>query len=46
MLGLSRFQLDVRIRRGILPAPTLVDSTGVRFFDKDWVDKAKAILEG
>ncbi|GAI43514.1 unnamed protein product, partial [marine sediment metagenome] len=44
-LGLSHFQLDVRIRRGILPAPTLVDSTGVRFFDEDWVDRARVILE-
>ena len=45
-LGLSRYQLDERIRRGILPAPTLVDTSGVRFFDEDWVNRARAILEG
>lgn len=45
-LELSRYQLDVRIRRGILPAPTLVDSSGVRFFDEDWLNQARAILEG
>lgn len=44
-LGLSRYQLDERIRRGILPAPTLIDDSGVRFFDEDWVGKARAILE-
>jgi hypothetical protein len=46
MLGLSRYQLDERIRRGILPAPTLVDTSGVRFFDEDWINQARAIMEG
>ena len=46
ILGLSRFQLDERIRRGILPAPTLIDTTGVRFFDRDWVSRAQSILAG
>jgi len=44
-LGLSRYQLDERIRRGILPSPTFTDTSGVRFFDEDWVDRARAILE-
>jgi len=44
-LGLSRFQLDLRIDRGILPAPTFLDlDTGVRYFDESWVRIAKAIL--
>jgi len=43
-LHLSRFQLDIRIGRGILPQPTFIDSTGVRYFDKEWVRAAKAIL--
>lgn len=43
-LGLSRFQLDLRIKRGILPQPTLVDTTGVRYFDEQWLRIAKAIL--
>ena len=44
-LGLSRFQLDIRIERGILPQPTYVDETGVRYFDENWVRIAQAILE-
>jgi len=43
-LGLSRYQLDVRIERGIFPKPTHVDTTGVRYFDEQWVRTAKAIL--
>ena len=44
-LGLSRFQLDIRIERGILPQPTYVDETAVRYFDENWVRIAQAILE-
>ena len=47
-LGLSRFQFDVRIERGVFPKPTLVDETGiqyVRYFDENWVKIAQAILE-
>lgn len=44
MLGLSRFQLDERIKRGILPKPTLIDDTKVRYFDDMWIRVAKAIL--
>ena len=47
-LGLSRFQLDIRIERGIFPKPTYVDETGiqsVRYFDENWVRIAQAILE-
>ena len=44
-LGLSRFQLDIRIDRGVLPQPTLVDVTSVRYFDEQWLRTAKAILE-
>ena len=45
-LGLSRFQLDLRISRGILPAPTFIDrDTGVRYFDEGWLRIAKAIME-
>ncbi len=44
-LGLSRFQLDIRIDRGVLPQPTFVDTTGVRYFDEQWLRTAKAILE-
>jgi len=44
-LGLSRFQLDLRIEKCILPTPTFIDpDTGVRYFDGSWVRIAKAIL--
>ena len=46
MLGLSRFQLDLRIEKGILPTPTFIDpDTGVRYFDEQWLRTAKAILD-
>jgi len=47
-LGLSRFQFDLRIERGIFPAPTYIDNTGkqyVRYFDENWVKIAQAILD-
>ena len=46
-LGLSRFQFDIRIERGILPEPTYVDEndTKVRYFDENWVRIAQAILD-
>ena len=44
-LGLSRYQMDERIKRGLLPEPTLVDENGVRFFDQEWLGKAKEILK-
>jgi len=44
-LGLSRYQMDERIKRGLLPKPTMVDENGVRFFDQEWLGKAKAILK-
>jgi len=47
-LGLSRFQFNLRIERGIFPRPTYIDNTGkqsVRYFDENWVRIAKDILE-
>ena len=46
-LGLSFFQLNLRVKRGIFPAPTYIDNAGiqsVRYFDESWVRIAKAIL--
>ena len=43
-LGLSRFQFDLRIERGIFPRPTFVDTTGVRYFDENWIRIAQEIL--
>lgn len=47
-LELSLFQFNLRIQRGIFPAPTYVDNAGaqsVRYFDENWVRIAQAILE-
>lgn len=44
-LGLSRFQLDIRLKRGVFPSPTFTDVTGVRYFDESWVSIAQSILE-
>lgn len=44
-LGLSRFQFDIRIERGIFTRPTFVDTSGVRYFDENWVRIAQAILD-
>jgi len=44
-LGLSRFQFDMRLKRGIFPRPTFTDVTGVRYFDESWVRVAQSILD-
>lgn len=44
-LGMSRYQLDIRIERGILPQPTFVDTMGVRYFDEHWLRVGRAILQ-
>ena len=55
-LGLSRFQFDIRIERGVFPRPTYVDivdkvcgdtviKNRVRYFDENWVRIAQAILD-
>jgi len=44
-LGLSRFQFDLRIERGILPEPVHVDENGIRYFDENWLRIAEAILQ-
>lgn len=44
-LGLSRSQLNLRISREVLPAPTFIDrDTGVRYFDESWLRIARAIM--
>jgi len=43
-LGLSRFQFDIRLKRGIFPKPTFTDVTGVRYFDEHWIKVARSIL--
>ncbi len=51
-LGLSRFQFDVRVDRGVFPRPTYIDTVvcggvtqNIRYFDESWVKIARAILD-
>ncbi len=51
-LGLSRWDFDTQIERGMLPAPTYTDTVmrgsvelKVRYFDENWLRIAKAILD-
>lgn len=51
-LGLSRYQFDLRVERGIFPRPTYIDTITreditqeVRYFDENWVKIAQAILD-
>lgn len=51
-LGLSRWEFDTRVKRGIFPRPTYVDVvkmgttiSEVRYFDENWVRIAQAILD-
>ncbi len=51
-LGLSRYQFDLRVERGIFPRPTHVDTVQrgdvtmhVRYFDENWVRIARDIME-
>ncbi len=51
-LGLSRWDFDTRIERGMLPTPTLIDTVKhgeeehkVRYFDENWLTVARAILD-
>jgi len=44
-LGFSRFQLDLRIERGVLPKPTFIDKNNVRYFSDGWLTLAKQTLQ-
>ena len=44
-LKLSRFQLDLRIARGVLPKPTFTDKNNVRYFSDGWLAAAKMTLQ-
>ena len=43
-LGLSRYKVIFRIKRGILPEPTLVEN-GTRYFDTAWIKEAREMME-
>ena len=51
-LGLSRWDFDTRIDRGIFPSPTYIDTVmrgnvelKVRYFDENWIRIARAIMD-
>jgi predicted DNA-binding transcriptional regulator AlpA len=43
-LGIGRAQLDERIKRGIFPPPTVVATSGVRYFDEAWIKTVRSII--
>ena len=43
-LGIHPAKLRRRLRDGIFPAPTFVNEYGLKFFDEQWIRKAKIIL--
>lgn len=44
-LGITEYQLRTRLAQGVFPAPSMVDEQGVRYFDEDWLRKAREIVE-
>ncbi len=44
-LCIGRAQLDERLKRGIFPQPTVVASSGVRYFDEDWIRAVEEIID-
>lgn len=44
-LGMGHGQLIRWMERGALPGPSYVDKNGVRYFNRDWLDKAKEIVK-
>jgi hypothetical protein len=43
-LGMHPAKLRRRLRDGIFPPPTFVNECGLKFFDGEWIKKAKTIL--
>jgi hypothetical protein len=43
-LGLSKEEFNRRLDQGVLLAPSYVNSHGLRFFDDDWLTKAREII--
>jgi len=44
-LGLHPAKLRRRLKAGVLPPPTHMNEYGLKFFDDDWIEKARVILE-
>ena len=44
-LGMKKGQVVSWVERGALPPPSFTDNNGVRYFDLEWLRKAKEIVE-
>ncbi len=44
-LGIGENQLLSWIRRGVLPPPSFTDNNSVRYFDQEWLKKAREIVK-
>jgi len=44
-LGMSVGRVVSWVERGALPPPSFIDNNGVRYFDLEWLRKAKEIVE-
>ena len=44
-LGMSVGQVISWVERGALPPPSFIDNNGVRYFDQEWLRKAKEIVK-
>jgi len=44
-LGMNKSRVVSWVERGALPPPSFTDNNGVRYFDQEWLRKAKEIVE-
>jgi len=44
-LRMSKGQVISWVERGALPQPSFIDNNGVRYFDQEWLNRAREILE-
>jgi len=44
-LGMKKGRVLSWIEHGVLPPPSFTDNNGVRYFDQDWLRKAKEIVK-
>jgi len=44
-LGMGIGQVVSWVERGVLPPPSFTDNNGVRYFDQEWLTRAKEIVK-
>jgi len=44
-LGMKKGRVVSWVERGALPPPSFTDNNGVRYFDQEWLRKAREIVE-